>query len=97
MEDHAPIRDESAEHMSQNHKTHIPVEGPDASVQVAEPVTAKPANPSEAEANLGEETVTRHTLTINRFLLSTRLVAQPQKTPSKEQTPPPSFGRAKRK
>ena len=97
VEDHAPVRDELAEHMSQNCKTHIPVEGLDASVQVAEPVIAKSANPSKAEANLGEEMVTRRTLTINQFLLGTCPAAQPQKTPSKEWTPPPSSSCAKKK
>ena len=54
---------------------HIPVKGPDAPVQVAEPVAVESANPSEAEADLGQEMVTRRTLTIDRFLLSTCPIA----------------------
>ena len=96
MEDCAPVRDKSAECMSQSHKTDIPIEGPDTSIQVAELVVAKPANPSEVEADLGEEMVTRRTLTSYRFLPSTRLAAQPQKAPGKEQIPPPPSGHAKK-
>ena len=91
------MRDESAEHVSQNRKTHIPVEGPDAPIQVAELVTAEPTNPSKAKANLGEEMVTRCTLTVDQFLPDTRPTAQPQKTSSKEKTPPPPSGHAKKK
>ena len=69
------MKDKSAECMSQSHKTDIPVEGPDTPIQVAELVAAKPANPSEVEADLGKEMVTRRTLTSYRFLPSTRLAA----------------------
>ena len=97
VEDHALVRDESTKCVSQSRKTHIPVEGPDAPVQVAEPMAAESANPSKAEADLGEEMVTRRTLNIDRFLLSTCPVAQSQKTPSKEWTLPPPSSRAKKK
>ena len=66
VEDRALVR-ESAKCVSQSRKTHIPVEGPDSPVQVAEPVAVESANPSEVEADLGEEMVTRRTLTIDRF------------------------------
>ena len=64
VEDRALVR-ESAKCVSQRRKTHIPVEGPYSLVQVAEPVAVESANPSEAEADLGEEMVTRRTLTID--------------------------------
>ncbi|KAL0000447.1 hypothetical protein SO802_014228 [Lithocarpus litseifolius] len=54
-EDLAPVRDESAERVSQSRKAHIPVEEPDAPVQVAKPVAAVPVHSLEAEANSGEE------------------------------------------
>lgn len=96
VEDHALVRDESTKCVSQSRKTHIPVEGPDAPVQVVEPVAVESANPSEAEADLGEEMVTRRTLTSYRFLPITRLAAQPQKAPGKEQIPPPPSSHAKK-
>ena len=65
MEDSAPVKDDSAKCVSQSCKTHIPVEGLDALVQVAELVAAESANPSEVKADLGEEMVTRRTLTID--------------------------------
>ena len=77
MEDRAPVRDKSAECMSQSHKTDIPVEGLDTPIQVAELVAAEPANPSEVKADLGEEMVTKRTLTIYRFLPGTHPAAQP--------------------
>lgn len=97
LEDLTPVRDASAKLVSKSRGVHVPVEEPEAQVPAAEPVAAKSVNLSGAEANLEEEMVTRRTLTIDWFLPGGRLAAQPQKTPGKDRTPPPSFGHAKKK
>ena len=98
VEDLALVRDESTKRVSQSRKAHNLVEGPDTSIQEAEPIAVKPVHSLEVEANLGEKMVTRHTLSIDRFLLGAYPTAQPQKTPTKDRTPPPpSSSRAKKK
>ena len=54
-------------------------------------------NSSEAEASQSEEMVTKQTMTVDRFLLDTHLVAQPHQPEGKGRTPPPSVGCAKKK
>ena len=63
--------------MSQSRKAYIPVEVPDALVQEAEPIAVESVHSLEAEANLGEEMVTKCTLSIDRFLLGAHPAAQP--------------------
>ena len=96
-EDLAPMRDESTECMSQSQKSHIPVEGPDASTQATEPGAVDPTHSLEATVDLGEEMVTRWALTVDRFLLSTRSASQSQQLLGRDRTPPPPSGRAKKK
>ena len=59
-EDFAPVRDESAEHVSQSCKVHVPVEEQEAPSRIAELEVA--------EADQGAEMVTRQTMTVDRFL-----------------------------
>ena len=50
-EDHAPVRDEFVERVSQNQKVHVPIEEPEA--------PAQPAQPETIEVGLDVEMVTR--------------------------------------
>ena len=63
----APVRDDSAERVSQSRRVHIAVGEPKALVQVAEPAVIELVNSSETEVGQGKEMVTRYTLTIDRF------------------------------
>lgn len=95
-EDLAPMRDESAERVSHNCQAHIPIKGPDTPIQVTEPVAAVPVH-SLTEADLGEEMVTRRNLSVDWFLPSACPAAQSQQPLSRDRTPPPPFGHAKKK
>ena len=72
-----PIRDASTNLVSQSRRVHIPVEKPEAPAWIAEPATTDLVNSIEAEADQGAETVTKRTMTINRFLPSTHPAAKP--------------------
>ena len=61
-EDFALVRDESAEHVSQSRKVHVPVEEQEAPSRTAELEVA--------EVDQGAEMVTRQTMTVDRFLPS---------------------------
>ena len=77
VEDLAPMRDESAERVSQSRRVHVPVEEPEAPVQVTEPTTVESVHSSEAESNFDEEEmVTRWALTIDQFVPGARSVAR---------------------
>ena len=64
-EDHALVRDESAERMSQCRKVHVPVKESEA--------LAQPTKLKAAEAHQDAELVTRRKMTVDCFLLGTRL------------------------
>ena len=78
VEDLAPMRDESAECVSQSRRVHVPVEEPEAPVQVTEPTTVESVHSSKAESNFDEEEemVTRRALTIDQFVPGARSVAR---------------------
>ena len=77
VEDLAPMRDESAERVSQSRRVHVPVEEPEAPVQVTEPTTVESVHSSEAESNFDEEEmVTRWALIIDQFVPGARSVAR---------------------
>ena len=79
VEDLAPMRDESAERVSRSRRVHVPIEEPEAPVQVTKPTTAESVHSSGAESNSDEEEmVTRWALTINRFVPGARLAARQQ-------------------
>ena len=84
-EDFAPVRDESAERVSQSQRAHIPVE---------EPVVAESVNSSEAESDPGKDgMVTRRALTIGDFIPSAQPASQQQEPRGRDPTsPPPPFG-----
>ena len=63
----APVRDDSAERVSQSHRVHILVGESEAPVQVVEPAAIELVNSSETEFGQGKEMVTRCTLTIDWF------------------------------
>ena len=63
----APVRDDSAERVSQSRRVHVPIGEPEAPVQVAKLAVTELVNSSETEVGQGKEMVTRCTLTINRF------------------------------
>ena len=69
-EDVAPVRDKSAERVSQSHKVDVPVEKLEAPVQVTELTSAESVHSSRVESDSGEENVTRRALTIDRFVPS---------------------------
>lgn len=73
-----PVRDTSADLVSQSCRVHVPVGEPEAPVQVAEPAVDGSVNSSKVEANQGNEMATKRTMTIDRFLPGTRLIVQPQ-------------------
>ena len=74
--DLAHVRDDSAEHVSQSHKAHVPIGELEASVQIAEPAAAELVNSSETESDPGEdEMVTRRTMTIGPFMLGAWLAS----------------------
>ena len=60
VEDFAPMRDESTEHVSQSRKVHVLVEEQEAPSRTAELEVAK--------ADQGVEMVTKQTMTVDRFL-----------------------------
>lgn len=60
-----PIRDALANLVSQSCKVHIPVEELEAPARIAKPIAAESINSSEAEADQGEEMVTKQTMTID--------------------------------
>ena len=59
VEDLVPVRDASAEQVSQNHRVHMPVRELDTPIWVVEPAAEEPVNSSEAEFDQGEEMVTK--------------------------------------
>nr|POE92762.1 hypothetical protein CFP56_17854 [Quercus suber] len=81
LDELAPMRDASAELVSQNCKKHVFVElearvEPEAPVQVTEPTTTKSIYSSGTEPDLGDEMVTRWTMTIGCFVPDTRPALQ---------------------
>ena len=68
-EDCAPVRDKSAECISQSRKVHEPIEVPDAPAQVAKPEAAK----DDQETDM----VNRQKMTVDRFIPSTYPSTQP--------------------
>lgn len=76
-EDLVLVRDELAKCASQSRRVHMPVEEPEALVQVTEPTTAKFVQSSGVEYDLGEEEmVTRRALTVDRFVPGARSAAR---------------------
>lgn len=55
VESLVPIKDASADLVSQSHVVHVPVEEPEALVQIAELAAAKSVNSSKAEAGQGKD------------------------------------------
>lgn len=70
MDSFASVRDASADLVSQSRKVHVPIEEPEALARAVE-LAAESVNSSEVEADQGEEMMTKHTMTIDRFLPGT--------------------------
>ena len=70
-----PVKDASAELVSQNNRVHMPVK-PEAFVQVVKLAATKSANFLGAESNPGDEMVTRRMMTIGRFVPDARPASQ---------------------
>ena len=90
------MRDESAERVSQNRQKHVLVEPeapiePQAFVQVAKEAAVESVSSLGTDSNQGHDMVTRKTMTIARFVTSTRLTPQQQESQGRDPTPPSSF------
>ncbi|KAL0005688.1 hypothetical protein SO802_013249 [Lithocarpus litseifolius] len=94
----APVKDASADFVSQSCRFHVLVEEPEAPVQVAELAAAESVNCSNTDAGQGEKMMKRQTMTFDQFLPGTRPTAQPQHPSGKDRTsPPPPTDRTKKK
>lgn len=62
MEDLALVQDESAEHVSQSRRVHVPIEEPEAPARIAEP--------KAAVADQDAEMVTKRKMIVDRFFLA---------------------------